>query len=103
VTALTQPPGPKPITPQQARIAQLIGDPRNLSYEQIGAILLPPIAERTVKAHVLEMCQEMFDEDTKHAYPPRIQVLVWVKQLQWNFGHMPSIHELIEASIERDV
>lgn len=101
MTASIEPPGPKPITPQQARIAQLIADPRNLSYEQIGALLTPPIAENTVKLYVRQMSEAMFDADTKAAYPPRIQVLVWVRQLQWNCGHLPHLHELIEASVER--
>lgn len=91
------------ISPQQARIAQLIADPRNLSYEQIGALLEPPISERVVKERVRTMCEDLFDVDTHEAYPPRIQVLVWVRQQQWNLGHLPRIHELIEASLERDV
>ena len=89
-------------TPRQAAIALLIGDPRNLSYEQIGEILTPPIAEKTVKAYVAQMT-EFFDEDTRDAHPPRVQVLVWIRQLEWELKREPTLEDVSRASCVRDV
>jgi DNA-binding NarL/FixJ family response regulator len=89
-------------TLQQAQIAQLIADPRALSYAQIGELLTPKLAEKTVKVYVQRMT-EHFDVDTRDAHPPRVQVLVWVRQLQWELRRPPTIEEILEASGQRDV
>lgn len=89
-------------TPQWAQIALLIADPRSLSYAQIGEQLSPPIEERTVKMHVRAMC-DFFDDDTHDAHPPRVQILVWIRHLQWQLKRLPTITEIIEASAQRDV
>lgn len=83
------------LTPQQARIAQLIADPAWLGYAEIGARMQPPLSERTVTAYVKEM--ELVFESAGN-YPPRLKILLWVKQLEWNSGHTPRVEELIEAS-----
>ncbi len=88
----------RPITAPQARLAQLIADVRWLSYAQIGKYLDPPIAPDTVVAYAKELSL-VLGADAPHAYPPRIQITLWVKQLEWNLGHPPRIAELVDASV----
>lgn len=89
-------------TLQQAQIALLIGDPRGLSYEQIGQAMTPRLSKKTVKAYARAMC-ELFDADSRDAHPPRVQILVWVRQLHWELRRPPTLEEIVEASGHRDV
>lgn len=93
---------PRLLTPQQAQIALLIADPRSLSYEQIGKELSPRLTKRTVKAYVRQM-SELFDVDSRQAFPPREHILVWVRQLWWELKRAPTIEEIITASAHRHV
>lgn len=88
-------------TPQQATIALLIGDRRGLSYEQIGQAMTPRLTKKTVKAYARAMC-ELFDDDTRDAHPPRLQILVWIRHLEWELGRQPCLEEVIRASAQRD-
>lgn len=95
--------GPRCFTPRQARIVELIGDKRNLSYRQIGALLEPKTSEKGVKATVRDLSIAFFDGDTREAYPPRVQILVWIRHLAWELKRSPTLAEIIHASAQRDV
>jgi hypothetical protein len=98
-------------SPRWAQIALLIADPRALSYDQIGQLMQPRLTKRTVKAYVREMAAWVdareaahdAQHDSRHAFPPRVQVLVWVRQIEWELKRPPSISDIIRASEQRDV
>lgn len=85
------------LTPRQAQIAHAIG--RGLSYAAIAAELRSAkgraLSQLTIAAGVKGMAL-LFDEEE---IDPKQRVFLWVKRLEWDLGHPPSIEDVLQASV----